>query len=207
MSALELRQPLGPYLTEPHRTPCWYTNIDATEVYRPRTQDFVDMYDVFLPQVSSYHTQSGYTYTWSMSVLGTHPGTSYASVQCVDSQPLQMPTDFWPVLRSFDNQSFWDHFVCGGDREWIHRGLLMGSLTIVHDGSYMPHVSESVCSAAIMIRCSVTKLQAKGSIVEYSASADNYRGEILGGWHYDSTGTLSSLKTSCISLSSSYHPL
>ena len=57
----------------------------------------------------------------------------------------------------------------------------MGTLAIVHDGSYMPHVSESVCSAAVMIYCTRTKQQAKGSIVERSSSADNYRGEILGG--------------------------
>lgn len=81
------------------------------------------MYDIFLPQASSYRTRSGQTYIWFKSVQGIHPGTSYASVHVVDSlslklhsfatipQPLQMPTDFWSVLRSFDNQSFWCLFA------------------------------------------------------------------------------------------------
>ena len=54
-STLELRQPLGPYLREPHRIPCWFTNGDATEVYRPRTQDFVEMYDLFTSRESSHN--------------------------------------------------------------------------------------------------------------------------------------------------------
>ena len=45
----------------------------------------------------------------------------------------------------------------------------------------MPEVDKEVCSAAVMIYCKVTKCRAKGSVVEKSADADNYRAELLGG--------------------------
>jgi hypothetical protein len=51
----------------------------------------------------------------------------------------------------------------------------------VHDGSYMIEVNPQACSAAFMIRCSATGLRAKGTVEEWSESADNYRAEILGG--------------------------
>ena len=65
--------------------------------------------------------------------------------------------DFWEVLRSFENQTLWRYFHCEGDGRWIHEGLLMGTLVIVHDGSYMPHVAKDVCSAAFMIYCTSSK--------------------------------------------------
>ena len=63
------------------------------------------------------------------------------------------------------------HFNCDGemDEGYIH-GLLMGSLVIVRDGSYMPHLAKDVCSAGFL--CSIARRQgigpAKGSVVERS---------------------------------------
>ena len=45
----------------------------------------------------------------------------------------------------------------------------------------MKEVNPHVCSAAYMIWCKATGLCAKGTVVEWSKSADNYRAEILGG--------------------------
>ena len=47
------------------------------------------------------------------------------------------PTAFWDVLHSFENQSLWKYFHCDGNGEWINRGLIIESLVIVNDGSYM----------------------------------------------------------------------
>ena len=57
----------------------------------------------------------------------------------------------------------------------------MGSLVIVHDGSYMIYMAKNVCSAAFMIYAKATKQQCKMSVVEKPKDADNYRAEILGG--------------------------
>ena len=87
---------------------------------------------------------------------------------------------FWDVLRSFLNQSLFEHFTCDDDGEWIRLGLMHGSLICVHDGSYMPKIDPHICSAAFIIKCTATGKIAKGSIVERSDDANNYRAEALG---------------------------
>ena len=51
----------------------------------------------------------------------------------------------------------------------------------MHDGSYMPEMEKSACSATFMIYRTATNFCAKGAAVENSADADNYCAEILGG--------------------------
>ena len=52
---------------------------------------------------------------------------------------------------------------------------------ILHDGSYMPLVSKTVCLAAFMIFDTNTDNWAKGVGVERSDNADNYQAKIIGG--------------------------
>ncbi len=56
----------------------------------------------------------------------------------------------------------------------------MGSLIVVHNGSFMREVSSCVSAAAVIILCSVTGSICKCTIAEHSTSASSYRGEILG---------------------------
>jgi hypothetical protein len=56
----------------------------------------------------------------------------------------------------------------------------MGSLVIIHDGSYMKEVSQYVCSAAVMIYCTHRGSICKCTLAEKSEAARSYRGEILG---------------------------
>ena len=67
-----------------------------------------------------------------------------------------------------------------GDGEWIRRGLMLGTIIFVHDGSYMQKVDPYICSAALQIRCRRTNKKATCTLVERSVNADNYRGEALG---------------------------
>ena len=66
------------------------------------------------------------------------------------------------------------------DGEWIHQGLLMGTLCLVHDRSYMEDVTEEVCSVGVQIYCTATRQRLRCGVAEKSEAADNYRGEILG---------------------------
>ncbi len=59
--------------------------------------------------------------------------------------------------------------------------MIIESLVIFHNGSYMEHVSKEVCLVGFMIYCLHSRNRAKGSMVERYPSADNYRAEILGG--------------------------
>ena len=63
----------------------------------------------------------------------------------------------------------------------MHHGLVMGSLVIMHVGSYMPHGIKDVCSAGFMIYSKNSRLRAKGVVVQRSTDVDNYRSEILDG--------------------------
>jgi hypothetical protein len=56
----------------------------------------------------------------------------------------------------------------------------MGSLIVVHNGSYMKDISTSISAVAVMILCAVTGSICKCTIAEYSESASSYRGKILG---------------------------
>ena len=83
-------------------------------------------------------------------------------------------------MWSWPNQSLWRYFRYDGDGEWIRRGLIFGTIELVHDGSYMQKVDPKICSAAFVIRCTKTNKQASGTLVERSDFADNYRAEALG---------------------------
>jgi hypothetical protein len=67
------------------------------------------------------------------------------------------PAGLHEVLQSWENQSLWLSFhIDGENEERIFHGLMQGSLIIGHDGSYMPHLANNVCSCAIVIHCQHT---------------------------------------------------
>ena len=70
---------------------------------------------------------------------------------------------------------------CDGDGSWIQRGLLRGSLEIVHGRSFMYQVDSTVYSAATFIYCTDSRQSCKATVAERSGMVDNYRAEILGG--------------------------
>ena len=190
------RPPLGRFLTEPHAHNQWWISETDTQLCRRVLAPDNDTlgWAIFDKQDSQrYSLRSGSRFRWTHSKQVKPPWLRYASVTTItddivalhSSAPppiLTLPSyDFWSVLRSFDNQSLWDNFDCDGDGSWLTNGMANGTLVAVHDGSYMREVEPNACSAAYMIRCNATGLRAKGSVAEWSESADNYRAEILGG--------------------------
>ena len=193
-SGLRLPTSLGKFLIPTHRPMDWYTNEERSVLACKRERGTRGhWYDVYTIDITIPRTRHGSQFVWSWSARTGPTQTSYASIQRIDqmritlhsiaTMPVTVPieTDFWTVLRSFENQSLWKNFVCDGDGSWIHQGMRQGTLTIVHDGSYMKELDKNVCSAGFMIFCSRTKCQAKGAVAEWSENADNYRAEILGG--------------------------
>ena len=125
-------------------------------------------------------------------IEGRPKPTRYASVLSFDPhfvelhstapmarKPKKLKT-FREVLRSWQNQSLWKYLKFDGNGEWIRRGLMLGTIIFVHDGSYMQKVDPYVCSAALRIKCRKTGKTATCTLVERSVHADNYRGEALG---------------------------
>jgi hypothetical protein len=172
----------------------WFISADESKIYFRYVEAFDEKYNVFTGQHTAHNTRyGGQRYTWSETRIGNPPMHTYVSIRQLDDMtvtlhcsitvppPITPVTDFWEVLHSFDNQYLWKNFTCDRDGKWIHQGLLLGSLVIVHDGSYMPEVAKYMCSAAFMILCTYSDKCAKGVVAERSMGADNYRGEILGG--------------------------
>ncbi len=74
----------------------------------------------------------------------------------------------------------WENLSVDGDGEWICTGIIGGSLCIAHNGSYMGKESSSLCLAGIIIYCQSLHQWLKASVAEFSDTACNYRGKLLG---------------------------
>jgi hypothetical protein len=88
--------------------------------------------------------------------------------------------DFEANLKSYGNKTLWRSLNSDGNGSWILEGMINRSLIISHNGSYMKEVSPSICAAALMIYCTITRKRCKCTWAEHSESAGSYRGEILG---------------------------
>ncbi len=96
--------------------------------------------------------------------------------------PLRPISGFEHVIKSFSNKSLWLSLDYDCDGSWILDGVLVQSLVIIHDVSYMKEVSTHISLAATMIYCRIAKAQCKCTWAEQLASAGAYHGKILGGF-------------------------
>lgn len=190
--SLRLPHPLGPYVAHPHRRDVWFSNCDATEVYKVIDDSSYLRYS--LP-VNSRPTRFGTVYSTPTQCAGQFKRTHRVNVTSVSSgevkviarspvfTPSRSKRSFLDRLRALPNQSLWRNFVCDGDGSWIYEGLLATSLIMMSDGSYDDKRANDVCSCAAAILCSKTGKKATVTWVEKSDkyTADNYRAEILGG--------------------------
>jgi hypothetical protein len=100
------------------------------------------------------------------------------------SNPLHCSADslltFLAMLATFGNSILWDNLSVDGDGGWICTGIDMGTLCIVHDGSYMAEEATNLCSAGVVIFCPRSQQWLKVFMAEGSNAASNYHGELLG---------------------------
>jgi hypothetical protein len=181
---------LGKFISRPHRGFRWTTDADGSILHLEMMSDSTTKYLTYYPTHAT-RTRSGQRFIQGNTFCKS-PLPYYASVTWfLDTSvflhswlgqfvPEITSTLFWENIRSIDNPSMWRNLQCNGDGTWIYDGLRMGSLIVIHDGSYMKEVSTSISTAAVMILCIVTGLICKCIIAEHSASASSYCGEILG---------------------------
>jgi len=118
---LTLRFTLGAQLLADDK--CWFVSEDRLRIFRCRLVDLQSVTDVFCAVSRRYATRRGQQYRWEYSMYGMEESAEYASVLPVDeflvtlhsSLPVPVPppapsTDFWDILRSFENQSLWTYF-------------------------------------------------------------------------------------------------
>ena len=187
--SLILDRPLGDYIIMPPRHDGWFTTADRREVYCVLDNNTHDIYTCDMEEVRGRRP----AYVWDRNEEG-NPGVAplLASVEVLDERfitllstaPVPHQSDgtqsFLETLHSWPNQSLWKYFKCDEDGEWIGRAISNNTLSFVHDGSYMRQIAPKLCSAAFVLSCSRTGLQASGTLVERCDSADNYRAEALG---------------------------
>ncbi len=89
-------------------------------------------------------------------------------------------TSFLETLESFANPSLWENLHADGNGEWIQSGLVGGTFSVGHDGSYMPEDATDICLAGVVIYCRATRNWLKVLVVECYNNASNYRGKLLG---------------------------
>jgi hypothetical protein len=156
---------LGAYLCRQHIPVQWYTNANATVLYRANQYDINTHFDIFSQAGGLCQTRFWTSFEFSHSIEELHPGTLYATVDMVTNiqavlhlsapLPVQLPspTTFFKTLHSLGNPNLWTNLYVDGDREWLQEGLLRRSLKIACDGLYMPDLSNDVCSTAVTIYC------------------------------------------------------
>jgi hypothetical protein len=166
ISGTNLQMPLGEYIGAPNCPDIWFTDAEGSWIYqalpsrqckvyeRPRagrSTQFGTTYiflDTTIPQPVLTHRIS--IWSWNRVTLWYH-----------SSRPLWIPQNVYTprtllrTLASWDNASLWTNLLIKGDDcGWIFCGLMQGSLTINHDGSYLPLVANNVCSCTIVFYCS-----------------------------------------------------
>jgi hypothetical protein len=165
----KLCHPLGKYITDPHLPDVWFTLEDCSEIYR---QVSAGVYEIYQCKRRGRQTRYGTWYLLQDTHEGACPRLVQASIWDWDGQSLWFHSaahtalghirpraqgSMWEVLQSWENQSLWSSLrIDQENEEWIVQGLMRGSPIIGHDGSYMPHLANNVCSYAVVIHCQHT---------------------------------------------------
>ena len=186
-----LPQPLGDYMTQPHRPDLWFVSEDRTVLYKKIDNSNYLRYS-YDPHGRA--TRYGTRFSRPQHCQGQFPQLTRASVVSAgrdtytihSTAKVYMPSpqrrSFLQRLHALSNQSLWRSFRVDGDGSWIYGGLLNNTLVLMSDGSYNRGMAPEVCSSASIILRSDTGDRAVVTWVEKSDvhTADNYRAELLG---------------------------
>jgi hypothetical protein len=170
---------LGKFLCFPH-LPCrLFTTSSSKEIYYALDNNPAQpSYELCVLRHTRVSTRHGWKYDWYSNNLCLHPGTHFASITMLSQTCANMhsrtpflaetvlPTSFLEVLKSFGSNSLWDALTVDGDGELIRKGIVAGTLIIMHDGSYMATESTDLCSAGVIMYFSNTKQWLKVSVAE-----------------------------------------
>ena len=188
-----LSPPLGRFLCRCAEFNEW--QIVTSKQYLVHTRSS-EQYDIFIPMaceirtrryprfVYSHSTRTPPVCTLTASVTQHPDGTLflYSTSSLYDAGPPQF-TSFLARLKARSQPRLWNSSVIDEDGDWIPAAAQNSSLVMVHDGSYMPGLDPSICSAALVIFCTQTGRMGRIKMCEKTDlfSASNYRAEIIGG--------------------------
>ena len=189
---LTLSPPLGRFLQTCPEYYTWQTNTAQAYVVRHNKDK---SYDVYYPTNQHNHTRRRNYFEYHHTTAHKPPCNLTASViphnnhkvtlhsTCsLKSRTQNTTKSFLTKLRKGFQRQIWRNSTFDEDGEWITRAIEQGTLLIVHDGSYMPQIDKSLCSAGIVLLCSQTGRMGTMQCCEKtnSLTASNYRGELIG---------------------------
>ena len=190
--SLTLPSPLGPFIRLPYTHTQWLTNPARTQLILSSKEGDV----IYVPSPSTSTTRQTSTFIKSVTTTRSADTTllaspiphSNGSYRIHSSAPLHQINpctniSLMTYIREHAYRNLFKHAVIDDDGTWIIPAAHRGSLIIVHDGSYIPHIDDSVCSTAVVLLCTETSKMGTIHLCEKSNrhTASNYRGELLGG--------------------------
>jgi hypothetical protein len=165
ISGIRLRTPLSAFIADPHRPDEWFTNADSLDMYHIPSSGATAVCE----RLWAWRlTQYGSTYYRTNRIPGELTPTHRVSIRSWNGATLRyhssaprwipravdVPCTLPDNLNIWGNPSLWKTLRINGDNcSWIFRGLMLGSLLIGHDGSYMPMVANSACLCAVVLHC------------------------------------------------------
>ncbi len=191
-ASFTLATPLGHFLRLPYTPTYWKTNSSCSQLVLTSQHS----YDVYLPSHTTTTTRRSKLYEKSTTTERLPDTTLLASALPHSTELYHLhssaellhkhPTcqkSLLQALKTHQTAHLFRHITIDDDGDWIIHAARNKTLIIVHDGSYMPHLDGSICSAAVVILCTATMKMGTVHLCEKTNhyTASNYRGEILGG--------------------------
>ena len=187
-----LANPLGHFLRPPYTLTYWTTNPNGSNLVLTSQHGNT----IYLPSKTTAPTRRSMLYKKS-NLTTSSPGTTLLASALPRGNDLyhlhstarllhhhiKKESTLLQALQAQHIAHLFHHINIDDDGEWIVRAASTKSLIIVHDGSYMPHLDDCICSAAVVILCTETMKMGTIHLCERTnhKTASNYRGEILGG--------------------------
>ena len=189
---LTLSPPLGRYLRTCPEYYTWQTNTIQSYIVQ---QNKDKSYSIYYPIQQRSHTRGHNYFEYHHTTTHQPPCNLTVSViphnehrvalhsTCSLKHRTHSPTEpLLTRLRKGSQSQIWRSCNFDEDGEWIVRAIEKGTLCIVHDGSYMPQIDKSICSAGIVLLCTQTGRMGTIKCCEKTnpMTASNYRGELIG---------------------------
>ena len=189
-----LYPPLGKLIREPYNLSPWtVTDLSCSYLVNRVTSDHYRIYHPVQPERPRRLKQFCYSHSTNIeppraAIAYLHQDNgntvSLHSIMEYKWQPA-CPDEEKSLYRRLEAsipKQLWQNMTLCGIENWIETASEQGSLMIAHDGSFMPRTNNQICSAAIVLLCTLTGKMGHIKLCERSkvCTASNYRGELLG---------------------------
>jgi hypothetical protein len=175
---------VGKYVEEMHQIHPWrWSQEFNTLLHTAQGSNTMDIYSNTIRKLNRYTK----TASWPRQEMGKicsieeiQPRMFRVTSTACRAPTATPPTSFLDVLREWGCTWLWEHMLIEGGTEWVANAIQDRLLVAVTDGSYIRQLYPHLCSVAFVLECANGCGRNIGSFSESSATANTYRGELLG---------------------------